>query len=74
MNATAVAQAGPQAGTPDADTALTRRLNASIELFRIDATLHELEAMPPCRDASHRGCLIKWYRGRRAVLAKELGL
>lgn len=47
------------------------------ELFRVDSTLRELLDMPPLvHEASRlqRDQLINYYRGRRAVLAQELGL
>jgi hypothetical protein len=68
MNATPVAQAGPQAEILTAEQWLDRTQKA-LELMRVDSTITELN---DSRHPNER--LIEWYRGRRAVLAGELGL
>jgi hypothetical protein len=69
MNATPVAsEAGPQAG----DTTVNRVIaecNAALELFRVDATLKEFEAL---RAPNPR--LVAYYQARREQLVRELGL
>ena len=67
MNATSVAP-GAQAGQLSADQWIART-RASLELLRCDSTI---AALQDCRVPNER--LIEWYRGRRAVLAMELGL
>jgi len=44
-------------------------LQKRLELLRVDATLTEFEA---CGSRNER--LLAWYRGRRGLLAQELGL
>jgi hypothetical protein len=76
MQATPVAQAGPQAGQLSAEKWIART-RASLELFRLDGILGELLGMAPLRSEvmnRARERLIEWYRSRRAVLAQELGL
>jgi hypothetical protein len=80
MDATPVAiSAGPsQAGDTLVDKAFNRA-EAALELFRIAATLQELEegvVVPADRPRiqSARFQLIQFYRARRDLLAKELGL
>ena len=68
MDATPVAQAGAQAGNLSFEQAVDV-LQKRIELLRVDATLLELQ---DCRSSNKR--LIAWYQGRRAALARELGL
>jgi len=68
MDATPVAQAGAQAGNLSIEQALDV-LQKRLELLRVDATLLELQ---DCRSSNKR--LIKWYRERRALLARGLGL
>jgi len=44
-------------------------LQKRLELLRVDATLMEFEV---CGSRNER--LLAWYRGRRGLLAQELGL
>jgi len=62
----------PIAASSDADPPfehLLEDLQKRLELMRTDSVLQELEA---CRSRNER--LIAWFRGRRLVLARELGL
>jgi hypothetical protein len=75
MQATPVA-AGVQAENLTAEQWIARTAR-SIEFFRIDSQLRELQDMQPLQSAAlnrARGRLLEWYRSRRAVLATELGL
>jgi len=70
MEATPFASAGiqPAAGEATLEWQI-EYVQKSLELFRVDATIQELV---DCRSRNER--LIEWYRGRRQLLAEELGL
>jgi hypothetical protein len=69
MNATPVAQAGAQAGILTTTEQWLDRTQKALELMRVDATVTEL-----LNSKWRNERLIAWYRGRRTVLAQELGL
>ena len=68
MEATPFAIASTQAGDRTLDQQFDY-VQKSLDLFRVDATLQELESC-----GSRNQTLLEWYRGRRAYLAEELGL